>query len=656
MKLNQTTEAWGMNINKFNGGTVTLFDDARVKQNQAVETTNLMQVQDGIWKPRWGTEYYGAAISGETKILGIAEYVTSSNTRELIAVGGTTGKIFKSTNGGAWSQIGSITFNTTAKLSFLQISGFLYIANGVNNLARYDGTNITQYTALSAPTLSSVNRGSGLSAGSFTYYYKVTALNEVGETIGSNELSTTVNQDRYLWSGTNHHIDVTWVAVAGAVRYQVYIGEETNKNVLLLDTAATTYRDDGTLQPNPYIPVPDGNTTSAPTFSEMSIINGRIWATKDPANKYRVYWGGDVLNVGAFTDYYGGGYVDLEKGGRETPIWVGNYRTGKGDSASTVLCTSPEGVGSVWQISLTSITVGNDEFQIPVGGKIVGTIGTTSPKAVITAMDSLIFGNKRAIYNLGNKQQIFNVLATDEMSVNIRPSYRDLDQSKLENMCAYWYDSKIFFSAAEKGSTINNIIFVFDTERRNWSWRWTIGVEQFLEYTDNTSTSYLLAIRPNENRLIKFSPSISSDLGQAIRTSYTSGLMQINDNAKMFAMVKEVMLILSRPKGEILFEVIGIKKKGGFSTIATKTISDITSLSTTNFTDELFSNLSLSDNPTISTNFAQATIKKILRIRKLLNSIQFKVSSLKVDTDYAIVGIQAFGNLIPTSSPSEWKR
>ena len=63
MKLNQTTEAWGMNINKFNGGTVTLFDDARVKQNQAVETTNLMQVQDGIWKPRWGTEYYGAAIA-----------------------------------------------------------------------------------------------------------------------------------------------------------------------------------------------------------------------------------------------------------------------------------------------------------------------------------------------------------------------------------------------------------------------------------------------------------------------------------------------------------------------------------------------------------------------------------------------------------------
>ena len=655
MKLKQSTEAWGMNINRFNGGTVTLFDDARVKPNQAVETTNLIQVQDGIWKPRWGTEYYGAVLSGESKIIGMAEYVKSDGTRELIVVGGTTGAFYKSTNGGAWSQIGTTTFNTSAKISFIQLEGFLYIANGVNNLARYNGTTITQYTALSAPVLTAVNRGSGLSAGSYTYYYKVTALNEVGETIGSNELSTTVNIERYLWPGkSNHHIDISWNAVAGAVRYQLYIGEETNKNVLLLDTAGLTYRDDASLQPNPYILVPADNTTSAPKFSEMALISGRIWGTKDPTNKYRVYWGGDILNTAGFSSYYGGGWVDLEKGGRETPIWVGNYRTGKGDSATTVLCTSPEGVGSVWQVALDNITVGDDTFTFPVGGKIVGTIGTTSPKAVVTAMDSLIFGNKRAIYNLGNKQQIFNVLATDEMSVNIRPTYRDLDQSKLENMCAYWYDSKIFFSATEKGSAVNNIIFVFDTERRNWSWRWTVGVDQFLEYTDNTNTSHLLGIKPNDNRLIKFSPNVSSDLGQAFRTSYTSGLMQVSDNSKIFAMVKEILVDIGRPKGEVLFEVIGIKKKGGFNSIASKTITD--TISNVNFTDELFGDIGLSDNPNAPTTFSQVSVKKIVRVRKLLNAIQYRISSTKLDTDYTILGIQAFGNLVPTSTPSEWKK
>lgn len=655
MKLNQSTQSWGLNIKNFNGGTVTLFDDARVKINQASETTNLMQVQDGIWKTRWGTEYYGQVISGESSIAGIAEYVKTDGTRELIAIGGTTGKVFKSTDGGAWSQIGTATFNTSAKYSFIQIKGLLYIANGVNNLFRYNGTTLVSYTSLSAPTLSSVTRGSALTAGAFTYYYKVTALNEVGETIGSNELSTTVNIDRLSWGKVaNRHIDVTWGAVSGATRYQVYISEESGKQTLLFNTAALTYKDDGSVLINPYVFVPNDNTTTAPKFAELSLINNRIWGTRDPDNKFRVYWSASEPFVGAFSSYYGGGFVDLEEGGRELPVWVGNYRTGKGDSAATVLCNSPEGVGSVWQVALETIQIEEFSFTAPNVGKIVGTIGTTSPKAVVTAMDSLIFCNKRAIYNLGNKQQIFNVLATDEMSINIRPSYRDLDLSRLNNMCAYWYDSKILFSATEKGSTQNNIIFVYDIERKNWTWKWTIGVNQFLEYTDSTGTSHLLGIKPNTGQLIRFNPNVSSDLGQAFRTSYTSGLLQINENAKIFAMVKEILVEIGRPKGEILFEIIGIKKKGGFSSIASKTITD--TISTVNFTDELFGDIGLSDNPNAPTTFSQTAVKKIVRVRKLLNSIQYRISSTKLDTDYTILGIQAFGNIIPTSSPSEWKR
>ena len=115
-----------------------------------------------------------------------------------------------------------------------------------------------------------------------------------------------------------------------------------------------------------------------------------------------------------------------------------------------------------------------------------------------------------------------------------------------------------------------------------------------------------------------------------------------------------MLIDIGRPKGEILFEIIGIKKKGGFSSIANKTITD--TISNVNFTDELFGDIGLSDNPNAPTTFSQTSVKKIVRVRKLLNSIQFRVSSTKLDTDYTILAIQAFGNLIPTSSPSEWKR
>lgn len=652
MRLNQTTEAWGINIKRFNGGTVTLLDDAKIKPNQAVESTNLIQVQDGIWKVRWGTEYYGQAISGETKILAIAEYLTSAGVRELIAVGGTTGKVFKSIDAGSWSQIGSITFNTSTPIKLLQTNSFLYFANGVNNLARYNGTTITQYTALSAPTLSSVTRSGSLSAGAFTYYYRITALNEVGETVGSNELSTTVNIDRDLWSGTNH-IDVTWTAVSGATRYQVYIGEETNKEKLLVDTINTTYKDDGTVTVNPYVFVPGDNTTTAPKFAEMSIVSNRLWGAQDSVNKYRVYWSGEVSAGVAFSDYYDGGWVELEKGGRELPVWVGSYRTGKGDNAATVLCSTPEGVGSVWQIALDTLTVNNVTGTVPVAQKIVGTIGTESPRAVVTAMDSLIFANKRAVYNLGNKQQIFNVLATDEMSVNIRPSYRDLDLTKLSNMCAYWYDGKIFFSATEKGSTENSMIFIYDIERRNWNWKWSIGVRQFLEYTDSTKTSHFIAISPNSNRLIRFNPNVLSDLGQPFRTSYTSGLIAISDNAKIFAKLKDIIVELGRPRGNITFEILALLKKKGFSSLGARQITD--SISNVNFVDALFGDIFLSENPNTAKTFSQASIKKRIKMRKLVNAIQYKIYSNAVDTDYTILSIQADGNLIPTRIPSEWK-
>ena len=91
--------------------------------------------------------------------------------------------------------------------------------------------------------------------------------------------------------------------MSGATRYQVYISEESGKQTLLVDTAATTYRDDGTIQANLFIEVPQDNTTTAPKFSELSLIDGRIWGTKDPNNKYRVYWGGDELNTSAFSAY-----------------------------------------------------------------------------------------------------------------------------------------------------------------------------------------------------------------------------------------------------------------------------------------------------------------------------------------------------------------
>jgi hypothetical protein len=652
IKSIKSNKPWGIILDKFRGGTSTLLDEARIGPDKAKESVNLIQTQDGIWKVRWGTAYYGQEISGESAIIGATEYIKTSGTRELVAVGGTTGKVFKSTDGGSWTEITGATFNVSYRPFFLQINNYLYITNGYDPLTRYDGTNLTRYTQISPPTGVGLARGAGLSAGSYTYYYQVTALNSVGETIGSTETSITTNKDRNNWVlSSNEYIDVSWSAVSGATQYQVYISTESGKEILLDSSSTTSYRDDNSVTPNEFVEVPKDNTTGAPYFSQMSLSGNRIWATKDPNNPYRVYWSGVGQYIGYFSAYYGGGWVDLEKGGRETPQYVGHYRTGKGDSAATVLCSTPEGIGAIWQITLESMSVGELTFIVPAPVKIVGTIGADAPYAVVKSGDFLTFANKRGIFELGNKENITNVLATTEKSVEIRSSYRSLNLASISKFCGYWYDAKIFFSATEGGSE-NDIIFIWDTERRNWSWKWTIGVRQFLEYTDSGGNTYFLAVPTTGGKLIQISEGIAGDLGQMFRTSYISGLLPVSRDKKVFVKVKDVIVELGRPKGTIKFEVLGVEKKKGFTTLVSKTITD--SVSTIDFANALFSDYMFSDDDDVPTSFAQASVKKRARVRKLLNAIQFHTYSESADADYSLLSIQADGNVIPTRVPSDW--
>lgn len=168
-------------MNEFGGGSNLLVDDARVAPNQAVQATNLMQSQDKIWTTRWGRDYYGVDLT--TSIDGAAEFVTSTGTTELVVI--TNGVAKKSTNGGSWTSITGATFTAGIQCYFMQIAGYLYVFNGTDSMARYDGSVLTTYTQLSAPTgLSASITASGIASGTYRYYGIVTALNEVGETVG----------------------------------------------------------------------------------------------------------------------------------------------------------------------------------------------------------------------------------------------------------------------------------------------------------------------------------------------------------------------------------------------------------------------------------------------------------------------------------------
>lgn len=644
-----------IDIDNFSGGTMTQVDEARLDKKFASQSLNLIQVQDGRWKTRWGFDYFGVAISGESAIDGAVEYIRADGTRELIVVGGTTGKIWKSTNNGAsWSQIDTETLTPGNTAYFLQIKSNLYISNGVDDLHRYDGTNVEAYSAISAPANLAASRGAGLSAGVYTLYYEVTALNAIGETVGSNEASIAVDKFRDSWStadDSTEYVDLAWDAVSGATRYNVYVSEESGYEVFLTTTTTNSYRDNNTATPNDYIEVPLENTTAAPKFGPMELSGNRIWGTKNPDSPFTVYGTGTGQQLGNFSGFYGGFSVDLEKGGRERPVSVVHYRTGKGDPIATILTETPEGTGSIWQIELTTTTVGDFSFIVPVTYKIVGGIGTNAPLSVTKARDNIFFANKRGVFALRNKEQLFNVLSTDELSQAWRPNYRSLNADLLPNACGYYLDGKVFFSFAE--GSANDITVIFDLERNNWNYKWSRGVKRFFEYTDTAGNTHFLAIPTSGGRLWEISENFLGDFGAPFNQSYVSPLIPVSKDSTDVLKTREALVELGRPRGNVTFSISGIEAKRGFSSLGSRAITD--SVSGGGYSWDLFSNVQYSDTTGTPTTFSQASIKKTLRIRKRVYALQYQVSSTSANTDFTILKFQTKGRLLNKRTPSAWR-
>jgi hypothetical protein len=371
MKLNRYSYSkirqLDIQVDRFNDGVNTIQKASRIKPTEAAELLNLMLVDDGVPSPRWGTAVYGNPITGASRIDGFSEYVKSNGEKELIVVGG--GKVWRHTTSSD-TEITGATFTAGTRAYFKQIKGYLYISNGIDPLARYDGSGLDTYTEISAPTNVQLTGGAGITGTGYSYYVQITALNAIGETTGSTEVSTTISKERIDWSEDNEYMTITWDAVEGATRYQIYISDESGYEVLLTSTEKNSYVDDNTATPNPYVETPDANTTGGPKFGPLELSGNRLWGTKDPSNKYRVYGTGTGANMGVFSDFYGGFWIDLEKGGRTEPQVVVDYRNGQGESRATVLCTTPEGTGCIWQIELASATIGDVSFVIPSASKI----------------------------------------------------------------------------------------------------------------------------------------------------------------------------------------------------------------------------------------------------------------------------------------------
>ncbi|MEQ4520452.1 phage major capsid protein [Pseudarthrobacter sp. B907] len=123
-------------------------------------------------------------------------------------------------------------------------------------------THTANTVALGTPVITLGTAAAGGSFAAGTYYWKLTATNSAGETVGSNELTATLT--------ANQQQPINWTQITGANGYRLYRGTAAGaENVLvkvITSGATVTYTDTGLAGTNASVPTVD-RTASAATIA-----------------------------------------------------------------------------------------------------------------------------------------------------------------------------------------------------------------------------------------------------------------------------------------------------------------------------------------------------------------------------------------------------
>lgn len=661
-------------------GVISLVSEARMPLGGVLQAKNMMQTEDGVWATRWGSKNYGTSFPNSgtaADITAFEDYTIynsdGSHTSGVVIM--CKGQLYKSADGGSWTLLDAHAFNTSVWTNILQYENKLLLANGVDNFTYYDlnTSSLHTFTALAAPGTVTATPSSGLTSGATTpIYYAVTAVSDVGETLPSATVTASVNLARDNWynpssttvSSSSPNVALSFAAVTNAVAYNVYASVGAVGNLYYLDTVyppssgtTVTYTDYGINAINTFSEVPTSDTTTAPKFSWIALSDNRLWACGDPNHPNRIYWAatGDKYAT-TFSPALGGGWVDIMPGGPQRPAWVGQFRDGKGDPMTTILQTAPSGYGSTWHVAIQSQTIGTTNISVPTLMQSMGTFGTQAPRAVIETNQNVYFysGGPGGIYSTGSIATLFNVLATNEISIMVRPDIKTIDMAQAVNMDAIEFDRKLFFSVPY-GSVSNNRIMVYDTEKQNWNpYAFDFGVKRFVRYTDSSGNLHLLAIPMTGNSMLEISDQYLDDNNVPFNAHLQTGMVFCSPDHVQYAHVNYVYYEFGTPQGTITVNYDAAVKGQPLKPIVsvTKTLGTSASnagFSTYAFSAEPFSYASSGGSTEV---YSEPAEFGRLRVNKLLRSWEAEVFSDAAATRWTLNQVVVTGQMVPTADAS----
>lgn len=538
------------------------------------------------------------------------------------------------------------SYDDEAIANFCQSGNRVYISNTTDSMSYYDINSgaVVVYSSLATPSTPTAT-GTGLAGSNYTYYYRITANNAVGESTASVADTEAVSTVRDSWASATQYITVSWSSVAGATSYNIYVGTVAGSEQYLVSTTGLTFRDDGTLTLNAFKLAPAGNSTEGPVLAYMWNKDGQLFGVGDTTNPDYLWYDAGATATGDFSPFNGGGNVGINSGGDTVPKAVRAFRTGKGDPAVTVLSSGVAGIGKMHHVVFTSTTFDNNVITIPNVQEANGQGGTVSARAVIELNNALHYPTGQDFKSTGTSANVQNILSTNSISNDIVPDVQRLNLSAMENSCGLAFEGKAYW-ALPVGSTTNNQIWVKDYTRRGaWIMPWIISA-QFMWLSENNTTGSVDFCIYNGTNILAFSRSVyTQDNGVPFRTRVAhEGLVWSESGMTMGAIQTQRFKFL-QPAGTEQTNAFGLDEDGRVDTLATDTFSQTSSF--TGWGQQMWSDGELpsvwsGDVGVIDYTTTQVHVTA-LEIDETLNQLGWEVITDTADSDYVLSTVHTEG-------------
>lgn len=523
--------------NRYIRGLNTLVSATQIRDDELAEAIDIQLIEDGkIQFPRDGQAYYGNT-SG-TKVTGIFPYYKSDGTKALLRTSATALQVLNTTTND-WDTVSGKTYTTGLDTTGVMAYDRLYLCNGTDALTYYDGTDITIFTAINAPTSPTCTRTG--TTGTYNYSYKITAVTAVGETLPT---AATTSDANVATLDSSTYMTVAWTAATSAIGYNVYGRRDGAWYFLkyLEGNGSVSYVDKGTDTPQELFPPPESNTTSGPVGKHIELYKDSLFVFGDPNNPSRLYYSGGGDKINDFSASNGGGFIDIAKND-------GQIGTGLKLFKNSLVVFKER---SIYQFSFA--TTGAPQVT-----QVTAAIGCKSPRSVVFVENDIFFASDNGVYTIGNEAGFaIDVLRTNELSAKVRSIFQSMASSRKTNVAAVYAKTAnlnlVIFAYTPTGSTTNSRALVYDRERLAW-YEWTnIQANCWTDYVDS-SGDYHVLYGDDSSGYVKEILTGDDDFGTAIQGK-AKLKAQSFETLTNYKKLKDTSVVLRNPTGSVNLSII----------------------------------------------------------------------------------------------------